>query len=827
MDSLEFFDDDFQQEDQVRLTLKDLLALCISKWKWFVISLAVIMGFTVIYLLRQPNVYTRYTSLLIKEEGRGTKTFASELNNAVSMGMFSNKTNVDNELISIQSPDVVMEVVRRLGLDVNYTTDGTFHRNTLYGRSLPIKVQFKELSYNEGCQFTINLKGNDQLTLTDFKKRGESVGNDMTVKLGQEVNTPVGKLKITVSPYYKNLKGKVNRIYISRAGLMSAIRSCKARMSAGLSSKESTIIDISYRDVNIQRAEEFLNTLISVYNENWVKDKNQIAVSTSQFINERLVVIESELGNVDSDISSYKSANQIPDIKAASEMYMNTANQASVQISDLNNQLYMARYIREHVNNRNNKDQLLPANSGINSKVIEQQINEYNEKMLQRNSLVANSSEENPLAVDMDKNLADMRKNIVASIDNEVNTLNTQIRGMQGIRGASTARLSSNPKQAQHLLSVERQQKVKEALYLFLLQKREENELSQAFTAYNTRVITSPTGSMFPTSPKRKVILLGAFLLGLFIPIMMIYVQEQLNSKVRGRKDIEKLTAPFVGEIPQYGKKPKRQWFSLIKNKLETVKEKPTKEETPKEEEAPKILVKPGSRNIINEAFRVVRTNMEFMAGSDATSKVIMLTSANPGSGKTFLTMNIATSFAIKEKKVIAIDLDMRRASLSEYVGKPQQGVSDFLNGSVEHWQDVMVPVEGYDHLSVIPVGTMPPNPAELLFSPRLQHLLDDLRQQYDLIFLDCPPVEIVADASVVAKWADMTVFIIRAGLMEREMLPVIEGYYKDKKFNNMSILLNGTTAAGSRYGYHRYGYHYGYAYGKNGGYGGYTKDED
>ncbi len=826
MDSLEFIDDDFQQEDQVSLTLKDLLALCISKWKWFVISLAVIMGLTVIYLLRQPDVYTRYTSLLIKEEGRGTKSFASELNTSIGMGMFSNRTNVDNELISIQSPDVVLEVVRRLGLDVNYTTDGTFHRNTLYGRSLPLKVQFKELSYNEGCQFTIKLKEDGQLVLSDFKKRGESVGDDVTMKIGQEVNTPVGKLKITASPYYKKLKDKVNRIYISRAGLMPAIRSYRSRMSAKLSSKESTIIDIVYRDVNIQRAEEFLNTLISVYNENWVKDKNQIAVSTSQFINERLVVIESELGNVDSDISSYKSANQIPDIAAASNMYMETANQASVQISDLNNQLYMARYIREHVNNRNNKDQLLPANSGINSRVIEQQINEYNDKMLQRNSLVANSSEENPIVVDMDKNLSDMRNSIVSSIDNEVNTLNTQIRGMQGIRGASTARLSSNPKQAQHLLSVERQQKVKEALYLFLLQKREENELSQAFTAYNTRVITSPTGSMFPTSPKRKVILLGAFLLGLLIPLILIYLREKMNSKVRGRKDIEKLTAPFVGEIPQYGKKPKRQWFSMIKNKLETAKEKPTKEETPKEE-PPKILVKPGSRNIINEAFRVVRTNMEFMTGSDATAKVIMLTSANPGSGKTFLTMNIATSFAVKDKKVVAIDLDMRRASLSEYVGKPKQGVSDFLNGSVEHWQDVMVPVEGYDHLSVIPVGTMPPNPAELLFSPRLQQLLDDLRQQYDLIFLDCPPVEIVADASVVAKWADMTVFVIRAGLMERELLPVIEGYYKDKKFNNMSVLLNGTTAAGSRYGYHRYGYHYGYAYGKNGGYGGYAKDED
>ena len=262
MDSIEFIDDDFQQEDQVRLTLKDLLALCISKWKWFVISLAVIMGLTVIYLLRQPNVYTRYTSLLIKEEGRGAKSFASELNSSVGMGMFSNRTNVDNELISIQSPDVVMEVVRRLGLDVNYTTDGTFHRNTLYGRSLPIKVQFKELSYNEGCQFTIKLKENDQLVLSDFKKRGESVGDDVTMKMGQEVNTPVGKLKITASPYYKKLKDKVNRIYVNRKGLLASIGSCRSRMSARLSSKQATIIDISYQDVNIQRAEEFLNTVL-------------------------------------------------------------------------------------------------------------------------------------------------------------------------------------------------------------------------------------------------------------------------------------------------------------------------------------------------------------------------------------------------------------------------------------------------------------------------------------------------------------------------------------------------------------------------------------
>ena len=802
-----------QQADYLRL--QDLLALCIGKWKWFVLSLIVFTGLAVAYLLITPPVYTRSTSLLIKEDGKkGGSSFTSEMNAFAEMGLFSANTNVNNELISIQSPDVILEVIRRLNLDVNYKTEGQFHKETLYGRTLPIKVEFKDLAYNDFCDFKVNIS-NGHLFLSEFKLNDEDVGNDTLIiaKTGKEIVTPIGKLTISKSPYFKETAFENMDIHVSRTGLLATISACKDKMTAALNDEKATIIDITYKDVSIQRAEEFLSTLISVYNENWVKDKNQIAVSTSQFINERLQVIESELGNVDSDISSYKSANLIPDIEAASQMYMNTANQANIQATDLNNQLYMARYIREHVNNKNSKDQLLPANSGINSPIIEQQINDYNEKMLQRNSLVANSSAENPLAQDMDKNLAEMRKAIVKSIDTQVNTLNTQIRGLRGIEGASTSRLSSNPKQAQHLLSVERQQKVKEALYLFLLQKREENELSQAFTAYNTRVVTSPTGEMKPTSPDRKRILLAAILVGLLLPVIIIYIRETMNTKVRGRKDIEKLTIPFVGEIPLYAR-PKSKWFwQRRKKKTDT--------------ETYEIVVKPKSRNVINEAFRVVRTNMEFMSGADHTNKVIMLTSVNPGSGKTFLTMNIATSFAIKNKKVICVDLDMRRASLSEYVSQPKPGVADYLNGKVSDWRETKVAVEGYEHLEVIPVGTVPPNPAELLFSPRLQQMLDDLRNEYDLIFIDCPPVEIVADASVIAKFADMTVFVIRAGLIEREMLPVVEGYYNDKKFRNMSMLLNGTTAAGSRYGYHRYGYHYGYAYGYGGGtYGGYTKND-
>lgn len=285
--------------------------------------------------------------------------------------------------------------------------------------------------------------------------------------------------------------------------------------------------------------------------------QNQIAVSTSMFINERLGVIERELGNVDEDISSYKSEHLLPDVQAASSMYMAQSSAANAQILSLNNQLYMTRYIRNYLANDANRTQLLPANSGIESANIESQIAEYNKQLLQRNSLVANSSTENPLVVDMDQALASMRGAIIRSIDNQIVTLNSQIKSLRQTEQQTTSRIAANPTQAKYLLSVERQQKVKEALYLFLLQKREENELSQAFTAYNTRIVTPPHGSMLPTSPVHKNIFMVAFALGLLIPIVIIFMRENMNTRVRGRKDLENLTIPFIGEIPLFTRKKK------------------------------------------------------------------------------------------------------------------------------------------------------------------------------------------------------------------------------------------------------------------------------
>lgn len=786
-----------QQDDFLRI--QDLLYLCLARWKWFVLSLMVTIGAATAYLLRTPAVYTRTASVLIKEDSKG-KSVSSDLESFSEFGLFQSGTNVNNELITFRSPSLMTEVVKRLRLDMNYFVRGKFHRQVAYGLTLPVDVTINDLPENESAGFTLKIQPDGTLYLSDFIRNGTDLDEkDVKGSLLDSITTPLGKIIIHTTPNY--VKGEAYTLYVGKSSLYNAVNSCSSNLSVSLNSEKASVIDLSFKDNSTQRAEDVLSMLISVYNENWVKDKNQIAVSTSMFINERLGVIERELGNVDEDISSYKSEHLLPDVQAASSMYMAQSSEANAQILSLNNQLYMTRYIRNYLANDANRTQLLPANSGIESANIESQIAEYNKQLLQRNSLVANSSTENPLVVDMDQALASMRGAIIRSIDNQIVTLNSQIKSLRQTEQQTTSRIAANPTQAKYLLSVERQQKVKEALYLFLLQKREENELSQAFTAYNTRIVTPPHGSMLPTSPVHKNIFMVAFALGLLIPIVIIFMRENMNTRVRGRKDLENLTIPFIGEIPLFTRKKK----GILGKKPQEVKA---------------VIVKEGNRDIINEAFRVLRTNLEFMTGKDKTSNVIIMTSFNPGSGKSFLTMNIAMSLAIKGKKVLVIDGDLRHASASSYIDSPDKGLSDYLGGRIDNLDEIIVPDPKHKSMDILPVGTIPPNPTELLFDERLKQTIDTVREQYDYVLIDCPPVELVADTQIIEKLADRTIFVVRAGLLERSMLSELEKIYDEKKYKNMSLILNGTEGSGGRYGYcygYRYGYGSGYHYGSDG----------
>ena len=772
------------------IRIQDLWSMFVPKWYWFAISLFITLTIAVLYLLSTPPIYTRTAAILVKDNSKSSSS-TSAMNDFSDLGIFKSNTNINNELLTLKSPTLMTEVVNRLGLNETFTIRKGLKNVDLYKVS-PVTITFCD-KIEVPLSFTIKFSSKEAFAISELEILGEDIGETLSAQMGDSIQTSAGIMIVSPTQEFTDAFIGTSIRYV-RGSVRAAVDTYSNALVAELGNEDATIINLSINDTSIRKAEDILNTLIEVYNENWIRDKNQIAVSTSQFISDRLGVIESELGHVDENISSYKSEHLLPDVQAASSLYMAQSAENNKELSTLNNQLSTAQYIRRELNTKQ-LDQTLPANSGIVSANIETQISEYNNLVLDRNRLIANSSEKNPLVKNMASSLQSMQRTIIQSVDNLIVSLNTQIRSLRRQEEATTNRLASNPNQAKYLLSVERQQKVKEELYLYLLQKREENELSQAFTAYNTRLITAPRGSMFPTAPRKMNILLVAFAVGLLVPAVGIFMKENMNTKVRGRKDLENLSIPFIGEIPQYSG-TKKKWWEFKHRKRQDMKI---------------IVVNEGNRNIINEAFRVLRSNMDFMASKDNNQHVFVLTSFNPGSGKSFLAINIAISFAIKKKKILVIDGDLRHRTVSSYVDSPNKGLSDYLNNQIEDWKEIIVSYKGYTNLHILPIGTIPPNPTELLEDSKLSMLIEALRPEYDYIFIDCPPVDIVADAQIIEKWADRTIFVVRSGLLDRSMLSELENMYTGKRFKNLSMILNGTESTGGRYGY-RYGYHYGYA---------------
>lgn len=771
------------------IRIQDLWSMFVPKWYWFAISLFITLTIAVLYLLSTPPIYTRTAAILVKDNSKSSSS-TSAMNDFSDLGIFKSNTNINNELLTLKSPTLMTEVVNRLGLNETFTIRKGLKNVDLYKVS-PVTITFCD-KIEVPLSFTIKFSSKEAFAISELEISGEDIGETLSAQMGDSIQTSAGIMIVSPTQEFTDAFIGTSIRYV-RGSVRAAVDTYSNALVAELGNEDATIINLSINDTSIRKAEDILNTLIEVYNENWIRDKNQIAVSTSQFISDRLGVIESELGHVDENISSYKSEHLLPDVQAASSLYMAQSAENNKELSTLNNQLSTAQYIRRELNTKQ-LDQTLPANSGIVSANIETQISEYNNLVLDRNRLIANSSEKNPLVKNMASSLQSMQRTIIQSVDNLIVSLNTQIRSLRRQEEATTNRLASNPNQAKYLLSVERQQKVKEELYLYLLQKREENELSQAFTAYNTRLITAPRGSMFPTAPRKMNILLVAFAVGLLVPAVGIFMKENMNTKVRGRKDLENLSIPFIGEIPQYSG-TKKKWWEFKHRKRQDMKT---------------IVVNEGNRNIINEAFRVLRSNMDFMASKDNNQHVFVLTSFNPGSGKSFLAINIAISFAIKKKKILVIDGDLRHRTVSSYVDSPNKGLSDYLNNQIEDWKEIIVSYKGYTNLHILPIGTVPPNPTELLEDSKLSMLIEALRPEYDYIFIDCPPVD-VADAQIIEKWADRTIFVVRSGLLDRSMLSELENMYTGKRFKNLSMILNGTESTGGRYGY-RYGYHYGYA---------------
>lgn len=685
------------------ITIVDLWRMCVARWRWFAVSILICMLFAERYLIVTPKQYTRYASIMLREESLGNNVTEKNGNEFNEIGFVKQKNNVTNVVRHITSLDVLIEVVKRL-----------------------------------------------QLPIEDSE-------------------------------------------IINKAGEI------QSRLSAEIEDLGSTIISLTYKDFSTEDAERVLNLVIQVYNDKWLQEKHYAIENTSQFIDSRLKLLERDLNIVDDSISSYKSRYGITEIARVSDIYLQQQSKADADILTLMNQKAMAEYIQSLLDEKTSQKQLLLVNSGINNSLIESQITLYNSLLLQMQSHLEYTSGQNPLIINLEKELNSLRKNIYASVKNHIRTIDIQLRSLQSYHGKTTSKITSNPSQAKHLLSIEREQKVKESLYMYLLQKKEENEISITYKTAPTQIIDVPNGSNKHTSPSAPKVLLAAFLLGLLAPVAVIFLRATMDESVRDRFDIERNSdIPFLGEVPYSGREHSLESFLMRFGIGRKAK-------------ASGIVVGPDMLNASNEAFRVLRNNMDSIVSNKYSSKgcrVYLLKSTQIEVGKTFVGMNLSLVKAIGGQRVLFIDGDLRQASASRLWRTPLLGLSDYLCGDENDYRKLLWHPEGYPMLDVLPAGALPTNPTELLQSTLLDKLINTVRQHYDCVFIDSPSASILADADIVERTIDSTLYVIRAGRFNRHRLgelspiEIINGTRKPQY-----IILNGVNV-NVRYGYaysHKY----------------------
>lgn len=770
------------RKNDTGINLVDLLAYFASKWKWFLLSVLVCGGIAWYHYARSPLVYFRSATVIIKDPSNKTSTTGLDrFDNII------NKVNVANEILQFRSKKLMREVLQRLHADISYQLEDGLRSNELYNQS-PVLLSFPDALPEQHFAFTVTLKDKKSLVLSDFT--GIDVKSDFTVEMYDTVTLSQGMRVVATPTNYYSDSWTGTPIRVAKLPMESMVNYYKSALGIQQEEEESSILTLALKDGSAARAEDILNTLINVYNEEAIKDKNQVAVNTADFINDRLIIIENELGGVESELETFKQRNQIVDIASSAGMYMSESQKYNTDALELETQLRLANFIKDYLTDPAKETDLIPSNTGIGDMNIESQINLYNTAKLKRDHLIDDSSANNPVVLELNNSLRAMKQNIIRAVDNMIVSLNVQRSDAQSREMRAQNRITSIPTKERKMLSIERQQKVKEALYLFLLNKREENALSQAMADNNARVIDGAEGGNSPISPNRNRILLLGLLVGLAIPSLACLGILFLDTRVHSRKDVEDIVSvPYLGEIPQDKEAGKLN-----------------------EQESPFLLAKEQRDSTVSEAFRILRTNMAFMARKDLPQQVIIFTSLNEGAGKTFISKNLGMSLVLAKKKVILIDMDIRRGTLSRQFHLKKIGLTNYLADNTLLAEDIIQHQDGFD---IIAAGAIAPNPAELLMDERLDKLVTELRRRYDYIVVDSVPVGIIADATISNRIADLTIFVARAGRLDRRQLPEIEQLYKENKLHNMALVLNGADLH-RRYGYYGYyGYSYKYGYGK------------
>lgn len=760
------------------LNIVDLFMYLASQWKWFLLSILICGGIAWYNYARAPLVYFRSATVIIKDPSNKASTSGLD-----RFDNFINKVNVANEILQFRSKKLMREVVQRVHADVSYQIKDGLRSNELYNES-PVLVSLPDALPEQSFSFTMTLKDAKTVTLSDFS--GIEAKPSYEVALNDTVAIIEGMNVVVTATNYLRDSWLNTPIRVQKLPVESMVNYYKNALGIQQEEEEASILTLALKDSSPARAEDVLNTLITVYNEEAIKEKNQVAVNTANFINERLIIIERELGNVESNLESFKQRNQIVDIASSAGMYMTESQKYNADAMELETQLRLANFIKDYLTDPGKETDLIPSNTGISDMNIENQISLYNAAKLKRDHLIDDSSVNNPVVQELNNSLRAMKQSIIRAVDNMIVSLNVKRNDAQNREMRAQDRVTAIPTKERQMLSIERQQKIKEALYLFLLNKREENALSQAMADNNARVIDGAEGSNAPISPNRNRILLLGLLVGIALPGAVCLAILFMDTRVHGRKDIEGVTSvPYLGEIP-------------------------LDKEAMKDHRKQVMAVKEQGDDIVSEAFRILRTNMAFLSKKDKPAQVITFTSFNIGAGKTFIARNLSMSLAYMKKRVVMVDLDIRKGTLSRHFGHYHVGVTNYLSDNTVKVDDIIQHQEGFD---LIPAGILAPNPAELLMDNRLDELMNELRARYDYIIADNVPVGLIADATIANRIADLTIFVVRAGKLDRRQLPDIEKLYQEKKLKNMALVLNGANPERHGYGY-SYGYGYGYGYG-------------
>lgn len=803
------------------ITLSDIGLILRSNWYWFAITLCVAIGGASAYLLHTPNVYKREASILVKDKMDASNVL-SELFESSALTSLGGKSAVENELFILKTDFLIDQVIERLNLDVSYSQSRGIRTEMLY-KDTPLEVRFVGNSSDVYCKLEVSSVDASHVSLLCEESSIEAArGTTSQVQIGVPQDTPMGRVLVTATEHFPSSEASFS-LEVEKNTRERSIRSFSHIFNVSSASKQGSIITLTMQHQNPEVAEDFLNTLVQIYNENSRMEKVRVAQKTEHFIDGRLAIIGGELGSVDTEIEQFKQNNRIADIQQEARSYITGTAEFARQMTEVNNKLAVANYLKDYLKSPSSKDELIPANVGLNEASADNLIREYNSLLLRRDQLIANAETQNPVVETLEKQLASMHVAVVKSVDNLIKSLSVQAASINRQAGLNEGRISSVPMQEKTVGSIYRNQKIKEELYLFLLNAREKNSLAMEAADSEIRLIQPAMGSSIPVAPRKGMILLVAFILGLILQAGVLYLRFIINNKVRGCKDIKSYTSlPFLGEIPRY------ETQSLHHRIIPKVfRSKESKRHLRQKERYKNILLfNAKERVVISEAFTVVRTNLAYMLhGIESKGKVLMTTSAIPESGKTFISANFSSCLASLEgNRVLLIDADIRKASLSDALAsymtqRSKGGLFSYLLGSSTDLSDLIVRIDASSPFDFLPAGVVPPNPTELLLGDRFSQLIEKVREMYDYILIDSVPFVNVADALITNRVADMTMVIVREGHLPRPLLLEIEALYRSKKLINPAIVLNdagamsGTT--GSSYG--SYG-----AYGSYGGYGSY-----